>query len=341
MQSVSTERRFADWVREAAGLEDARLGALLAGGNSNVTRLVETRQGRFVLRHPPVHVVSDKAAAGVAREYKVIKALEGRAPVPAAIAWCDDPDVLGQPFALTGWIDGVALSETVPANYAGIPDAVDQLGLEMMRGLAAVHSVNWQEILPADFGRPDSFVTRQIDRWVAVREKSAVRELPLLGELAQWLRDNQPPPGPASVIHCDFHLDNCLVARDRPELLAILDWEMATIGNPLIDVGLCLFFWRRDPARALGFPAVQALSNRPDAIAPEALADAWSERTGFDHGNLSYYMAFMAWRLAAIVEGAWVLHRQGHQDTAYARGLEHTVPNLLAEAAEIVERGKC
>lgn len=335
---MSAERRFAAWLHQAAGLDDARLGPALSGGNSNVTRLVETRQGRFVLRHPPVHVVSDKAAAGIAREYRVIEALAGHAPVPRAVAWCDDPEVLGQPFAVTGWIEGLALSTELPPAYADTPATIDRLGLEMMRGLAAVHTVDWQAILPPGFGRPDTFVERQVDRWVAVREQHAVRELPLLGELAQWLRDNRPPPGRVSVIHCDFHLDNCLVAPDRPELRAILDWEMATIGDPLIDVGLCLFFWRRDPARPLGFPAVQALSNRTDVIAPERLADAWSAATGFDHDRLDYYMAFMAWRLAAIVEGAYVLHRQGRQDTAYARGLEHDVPNLLREAADIAAR---
>ncbi len=340
MQPLSAERRLAEWLRAVAGLEDARLGPPLSGGNSNVTRALETRQGRFVLRHPPVHAVSDKAAAGIAREYRVIEALGGRAPVPHAVAWCNDAAVLGQPFAVTGWIEGVALSDTLPPAYPATPDTVDRLGLELMRGLAAVHRVKWDDVLPEDFGRPDTFVERQIDRWVAVREQSAVRDLPLLHELARWLRDNRPPCGRASVIHCDFHLDNCLMAPDRPELRAILDWEMATIGDPLIDVGLCLFFWRRDPSRPLGFPAVQALSNRADASGPDRLADAWSEATGFDHERLDYYIAFMAWRLAAIVEGAYVLHRQGKQDTPYARGLEHDVPNLLREAVTIVERSR-
>ncbi len=339
MQPLGGAQAFAAWLEQATGFEDVRLGAALSGGNSNVTRLVETRQGRLILRHPPVNVISDKAAAGIEREYTVIKALDGRAPVPSAVAWCGDRSVLGQPFAVTGWIEGVALSTQVPATYPSGPETISALGLEMMRGLATVHAIDWQEVLPASFGRPDTFVERQIARWLAVREQSQVRSLPLLAELGKWLLANRPAAGRASIIHCDFHLDNCLMALDRPRLNAILDWEMATIGDPLIDLGLCLFFWRRDPAVQLGFPQVQGLSNRPDVIAPARLAEEWSKATGFDHDDLAYYMVFAAWRLAVIVEGAFVLHREGKEDTPYVRGLEHDVPNLLQEAAVIAGRG--
>ena len=340
MQPVEAERRFTAWMYDVAGLDDARLGSVMAGGNSNVTRIVETRQGRLVLRHPPVNVVSDKAAAGIEREYSVIKALGARAPVPRAVAWCADPSVLGQPFAVTGWIEGVALDGDLPSSYPQGPETIDRLGLEMMNGLATVHSVDWHDVLPAGFGRPETFVERQIDRWLAVRAQSQVRELPLLVEVAAWLLANRPSSGQASIIHCDFHLDNCLMAVDAPRLKAILDWEMATIGDPLIDLGLCLFFWQRDPGAKLGFPHVQALSNRSDVMSIQQLAEAWSDATGFDHDRLDYYRVFTAWRLAAIVEGAYVLFCQGKADTAYARGLEDDVPNLLREAAAIIDRGR-
>lgn len=340
MRPVGEAERFSAWLHEATGLDDVRLGPVIAGGNSNVTRLVDTRQGRLVLRHPPVNVVSDKAAAGIEREYTVIKALGARAPVPRAVAWCGDRSILGQPFAVTEWIEGVALGTELPANYPQGPETINLLGHEMMRGLATVHAVDWREVLPDDFGRPDTFVQRQVERWLAVREQSRVRELPLLVEVANWLLANRPPAGRASIIHCDFHLDNCLMALDGPRLKAILDWEMATIGDPLIDLGLCLFFWRRDPEANLGFPQVQALSNRADVMPIEQLAEAWSKATGFDHDRLDYYMVFAAWRLAAIVEGAYVLHCEGKADTAYARGLAHDVPNLLREAVAIVDRGR-
>lgn len=339
MQSVKVDR-LVEWLREATGYDEIRLGPVLTGGNSNVTRLIETQQGRLVLRHPPVNLVSDKAAAGIEREYCAISALHSRAPVPRPVAWCGDPTVIGQPFAVTGWIEGVALTETLPSEWPQTVETVNALGLAMVRGLGQVHAIDWREVLPPDFGRPQGFVRRQVERWLAVRARDSVRDLPLLDTIGTWLLENEPASDRASVIHCDFHLDNCLMATDAPRLLAILDWEMATLGHPLIDLGLCLFFWRRDPSVArLGFGFVQGLSNRPDAIAPRALADAWSEVSGFDHAGIDYYVVFAAWRLAAIVEGAWVLCHEGKEDTPYARGLEHDVPALLREAEAIIAGG--
>lgn len=340
MQPVDAERRLQAWLAEATGLSGIAPGPVLAGGNSNVTRLIETNEGRLVVRHPPANVISDKAAAGIEREYRVISALKGLAPVPAAVAWCDDPAVIGQPFAVTEWVEGVALTEQLPAGWPDTDETVNALGLAMVEGIARVHAVNWSDVLPADFARPAGFVQRQIERWLKVRAADRVRDLPLLEEIGAWLLANQPSSARASVIHCDFHLDNCLVAPDRPELRVILDWEMATLGDPLVDLGLCLFFWQRDPAGVIGFPFVQGLTNRPGVLPARALAEHWSAVTGLGHEHIDYYVVFAAWRLAAIVEGAWVLQTQGKVDTPYSRGLERDVPALLAEAAHILEKGK-
>lgn len=340
MQPVDAERRLQAWLADATGRADIALGPVLAGGNSNVTRLIESREGRLVLRHPPVEVISDKAASGIEREYRVISALAGHAPVPRAVAWCSDPAVIGQPFAVTEWVEGVALTEKLPAGWPDTNETVNRLGLTMVEGIGRVHAVDWREILPPDFARPEGFVQRQVERWLKVRAADRVRDLPLLEEIGGWLLANQPASSRASVIHCDFHLDNCLVAPDQPELRIILDWEMATLGDPLVDLGLCLFFWQRDPQGELGFPFVQGLTNRPGVLPARALAERWSAVTGFDHDHIDYYIVFAAWRLAAIVEGAWVLHAGGKVDTAYSRGLERDVPALLHEAAAILEKGK-
>ncbi len=340
MQPVDAERRLQAWLEEATGRTDIAPGPVLAGGNSNVTRLIESREGRLVLRHPPVNVISDKAAAGIEREYRVISALAGLAPVPKAVAWCGDPAIIGQPFAVTEWVEGVALTEHLPAGWPDTDETVNRLGLAMVEGIGRVHAVDWRTILPPDFGRPEGFVQRQVERWLKVRAADRVRDLPLMEEIGAWLLANQPTSGRASVIHCDYHLDNCLVAPDRPELRVILDWEMATLGDPLVDLGLCLFFWQRDPEAERGFPFVQGLTNRPGALPARALAEHWSAVTGFGHDHIDYYIVFAAWRLAAIVEGAWMLHAGGKVDTAYSRGLERDVPALLCEAAAILEKGK-
>lgn len=342
MQSLTAERdaRLIGWIADELGIAGAVPGPLLGGGNANVTRIVEAGGQRMVLRHPPENIVSDKAAAGIRREYAACRALQGRARVPQAIGWCDDPAILGQPFSLTGWVDGVAVMDQLPAGWPAGANGVNVIGRELVTALAEVHAVDPDGLLPERFGRPDGFARRQIERWLAVRADQAVRELPLLTEMGEWLLAAMPPMAArASIIHCDYHLDNCLSRHDRPEIAAIIDWEMATLGDPRIDLGLALFFWRRDSQRDIGFPAIQAFSNRADALPREELAALWSDRTGFAASHLHWFMAFAGWRLAAIVEGAYVLFREGKVDTPYARGLERDVPALLAEAAAIAGRG--
>lgn len=336
MFAVEAEVSFAEWASATIGAREAQLGETLGGGNANVTRLVTIDGTRMVLRHPPVHTVSDRAAAGIRREFDVMRAIAGKAPVPQPVAFCDDAAVVGAPFLLARFIDGVAITDTLPPAYPDSPATVREIGEALVDGLAAVHRIDPMATLPEGFGRPEGFVQRQIERWLAVRRKDAVRVLPLLERLGQWLLDNLPEDDAVTIIHCDYHLDNTLFDRTQPRLLSIVDWEMATVGPPLVDVGLLTMFWNRSNEPDRGFPAIQAVSNRPDALLAHDLAERWSAASGFSIANLAYYQAFAFWRLAAIVEGAHVLFRRGLIDTPYARGLTHDVPALLAAAARAV-----
>jgi aminoglycoside phosphotransferase (APT) family kinase protein len=329
------DTRLADWLRANAGLHEVRIGEKLAGGNANVTRLVTAREGRFVLRHPPTNTVSDKAAAGISREFAAISALAGQAPVPRPVAYCDDPQVIGQPFAIAEFVDGLTITDAFPDAYGA--DATAAIGASLMATLGAIHRVDTAPLRARGFGRPEGFARRQVERWLKVRADNAVRDLPLLTEIGDWLLAAVPAEGEPAIIHCDFHLDNCLSARDRPEVRAVIDWEMATLGDPLVDLGLCLFFWKRDPAAPLGFAFVQAISNHPGAPGRSEMADLWSRASGRDHAALAWHIVFSVWRLAAIVEGAWQLYVEGKVASDYARGLEYDVPNLLREAAALVE----
>jgi aminoglycoside phosphotransferase (APT) family kinase protein len=333
--TVDADTRVADWLCAHAGLHDVGIGPRLAGGNANVTRLVTAREGRFVLRHPPANTVSDKAAAGISREFAAISALAGQAPVPRPIAFCSNTDILGQPFALSEFVEGVAISERFPAAYDA--DAASAIGRSLMETLGAIHRVDTAQLEAQAFGKPQGFARRQIERWLKVRSDNAVRDLPLLDQVGEWLLRTLPAEGTPSIIHCDFHLDNCLSDRNRPEVRAVIDWEMATLGDPLVDLGLCLFFWKRNPEAPLGFAFVQAVSNCQDAPERAAMADIWSQASGRDHAALAWHMVFSAWRLAAIVEGAWQLYVEGKVASDYARGLEYDVPNLLREAAALAE----
>ena len=245
---------FADWCAKELQRTGARVVRELSGGNSNLTQLITTDQGPLVLRTPPANTISPKAHRGVERESIVMAALAGRIPVPGMVAWCDDPTINGRPFMLVEHIDGVSITEELPAAYDGV-DSINSLGEQLIDALAGIATAPWQDIGLSTFGNPDNFLARQIERWLEVRRTAVVRELPEIESLGRWLLDNLPVDGPVGVVHGDFHLDNSLCSRDRAELLAVIDWEMATIGDPLTDLGLFLMFWGPRQVEPPGFPA--------------------------------------------------------------------------------------
>ncbi|KGE03474.1 phosphotransferase family protein [Pseudohaliea rubra] len=328
------ETALANWLATHAGVTGARVSGVLGGGNANVTLQLDSDDGRLVLRTPPENAVSAKAHRGIEREGRVLRALSGRARVPGFVAWCEDPTVLGRPFLVARHVDGVAITSTLPASYDATAESVNRLGEDLVDELALVHTLPWASLGLEDFGRPEGFLERQVTRWREVRRADQVRELPELETLAAWLLAEKPADHPGALTHGDYHLDNTLSLPDRPGLAAIIDWELATIGDPLSDLALLLMFWG-DQRRSAppGFPHIQEVSRRAGVHSRRDLAERWSGQTGITLDNLDYYLCFAFWRLAAIVEGAYVLYRRGKVDTAYARGIEQDVPALLAEAA--------
>ena len=331
---MDADARLAAWLATNLGLEDAAPGRRLGGGNSNVTQLVTHREGQVVLRRPPDNAISVSAANGVRREHRMLQALAGRARVPRPIGFCDDASVIGQPFLIVEFVDGVAITTELPDAYARDAATLNRIGEELVDGIAAVHSLDWRALGLDGPQNPSAYVQKQVERWLKVRAEDSVRELPLVREVGRWLLDRLPAAPRAAVMHGDFHLDNTLFRRDAPTLAAIIDWELATVGDPLSDLGLMLAFWGPREVDPPGFSFVQAVTRgMPGLVTREALAARWSRATGIDAGEIDYYLVFAFWRLASIVEGAYVLYRKGVVADAYSRNLEHDVPALLLEAA--------
>lgn len=335
--TTATADRFAAWVAEHAGLSGARLGARLGGGNSNVTQLVECDAGRAILRRPPDNAISASAANGVRREYRVLRALAGHAPVPRALALCDDATLLGQPFILTGFVPGTAITTTLPATYTPGGATLQAIGESLVDGLACVHNVDWTTT-GLEASAPHDYVPRQVERFLKARATDRVRELPQLEAVGRWLLDHLPAERHARIIHGDYHLDNTLFDPATPRLAAIIDWELSTVGDPLADLALMLAFWGPRQVDPPGFSFVQSVSRDAPTVTREALAARWSAATGIGIGRLDYYLVFALWRLAAIVEGAFVLFRHGKVADDYSRKLEYDVPALLDEAAALVRQ---
>lgn len=317
------------WLADNVGVPRGAGVEQLVGGNANAGFLVSWDGGRLFLRTPPDDPI-DPTAHNFHREHRVLRALQDTAvPAPQAIALCDDESVPRAPFLVMEAIDGISMTTSMP--YAE-PGAIGEVGEELMKGLAAVHSVDWRAVGLSDFGRPEGFLGRQVGRWTAQFERSTTRELPVFHRVAVALEGVLPSEGEVSVMHGDFHLDNTLFDHGVPRLLAIIDWEMATIGDPLLDLGLVLAFWGERPISPFALPTVQAVSREAGAPTRDELAAHYARVTGRGISMLPAYMALAFFKLAAIIEGAYTLHLQGRLDTDYACGLRDDVPRLLAEA---------
>lgn len=334
-----SDHRTRRWLADHVDLTSPYEVTALSGGNSNVTCvLTDADDRRFVVRRPPSDPLAP-SAHNLQREFRILAALQDTdAPAPAAIALCEADDVTAAPFMAMGHHDGHPLTDELPAAYPDDADTIRRIGTEAVDGLARLHQVDWQAVGLSDFGRPEGFLDRQIPRWTRQYERHEVRDLPRFAEVAAGLQARLPAAQEPAILHGDFHLDNTLFGTRRPELVVIIDWEMATIGDPMLDLGLLLAFW--GPRSIDGRPAmphVQGVSRRYPAIGRQALADRYAEATGRDVSTLPFYMALAFWKLASIIEGAYALHLQGRLDTEYVRQLEFDVPLLLDEAAAFLD----
>ena len=326
-----------DWLRRVTDDEGPFTVERLSGGNSNETLLVGSAAGgSWVLRRPPAAAI-DASAHNVEREYRMLMALaDTHVPVPRPIAMSREPTPGGPPGLLMQRIDGVSMTTELPAAYpAGAERAV---GTATIDALADLHSLPWRDIGLEDFGRPEGFLDRQVGRWQKQYASYEHRDLPDFAVVARWLEEHRPPDGEPGILHGDFHVDNCLFSPSEPvELLAIIDWEMSTIGDPLLDVGLVLGLWGDERPEPYAMPRIQGFTRAPGSPSREELARRYEERGGRSLEHLDFYMALALWKLAAIVEGAHLHFTTGRLQTDYARELEHDVPRLLAQARQIVE----
>jgi aminoglycoside phosphotransferase (APT) family kinase protein len=320
----------------------APLGAYrVRGGHSNETFFVWRGTDRWVLRRPPLGDYLP-TAHDVAREWRVISALAPTpVPVPPPLHYCADATIIGAPFYLMTPIGGIVI-RTVPA-WASAPETRHQIGLALVDALAELHSVDWRAAGLGDFGKPEGYLERQVRRWATQREGARTRDIPALEAVTAWLAAHIPVSPPATIVHGDYRLDNVMYADGLPvRIVGMLDWEMATIGDPLADLGYLLAFWRvaGDPSPA--FPSQQKwlVSETPGFPTRAELADRYAARTGraIAPQALAFYHALALWKMAILLEGSYKRHLAGITDDPFFAELEGGVP-VLAEQALAVTRG--
>jgi aminoglycoside phosphotransferase (APT) family kinase protein len=294
----------------AAGPLRARL---IAGGKSNLTYLLRAGDREMVLRRPPLgHVLA--TAHDMAREHRVISALAPTGvPVPAALLFCADEAVIGAPFYLMEKVDGEVYrtrAQTDPLTDGQRRD----LAMAMMDTLAALHMVEPAAAGLADFGRPEGYLGRQVRRWAGQLDRSRSRELPGIDELRDALADTVPEGANAGrIVHGDYRLDNLMASVDPVTVRAVLDWEMATLGDPLADLGLLLTYWSvlGDSDLAEGNPVADGIGPRAGFPTGDELIDRYAGRSDVDVGPLHWHVALGCFKLAVICEGIHYRHTLG------------------------------
>ncbi|MFE5410975.1 phosphotransferase family protein [Microbacterium sp. NPDC056569] len=305
------------WLNEThPELAGEDLGAtVIAGGRSNLTYAVDGARSPLILRRPPLgHVLS--SAHDMRREHRVISALDGTAvPVPRAIDVVDDSEsarVTGTVFFVMERAPGRVLAQR--AQNAGYTAAgLRRLSLDLARHLADLHAVDPEAVGLAGFGRPDGYLERQLATWRRQLDASRSRATPALDALQASLADGIPMSSRAGIVHGDYRLDNALVVGEpeEPHISAILDWEMATLGDPLVDLGMFGLYW--DIADLPGGAGVVPSAVDPGAGYPEfdELVDAYAEHAGIAVPDLRWYRAFAAYKLAVILEGIHFRYQAG------------------------------
>jgi len=304
-------------------------------GHSNVTFELSTG---VVLRRPPRGPLPP-SAHDVLREARLLRAL-GPTPVrvPTVLAVCDDERVVGAPFYLMSRIEGQALTTSLPEPLDN-PEQRERVADELIDALVELHSVQWNTIGLEGFGKPTGYLERQLRRFTGLWEHNRTRDVPEVEQVGAWLAENMPSSPPATIVHGDYRLGNTMYASQAPaQLLAILDWEMATIGDPLADVGYMMIHWTESDDPQTKFN-LQSVTTRDGFPTRRELIARYEQRSGRSMQALNWYVTLALWKAIVFMEGNYKRAVAGSTDDPYLKTFGEGVLELARRAVDVSQHG--
>ncbi len=330
------EGRLTEWMQaNVVGFEGPLHLTKFKGGQSNPTYKIEAKSGNYVLRRKPFGPLLPSAHA-VDREYKVQAALS-KTGFPAAPQYglCTDDSVVGSWFYVMGMVDGRTIWDGAMPNDA--PEYRRATYMAMIDTLAALHAVDVDKAGLSDFGKPGNYFGRQVDRWTKQYKLSETELMPDMEKLIEWLPATLPEQTRTSVVHGDYRIDNMIWAKDRPEVLAVLDWELSTLGDPLGDFSYVAMAWVTDNG---GRSGVQDLDRKALGIPElEEVVERYCEQTGRTSvPDMNWYFAYNFFRLAGIMQGIKKRVIDGTASSAHAKAMSERVQPLVDRAAEFARK---
>ena len=327
--------RLESWLRDNLDGAEGELSVRqFGGGHANLTYLMTFGESEFVLRRPPLGPIAP-SAHDMTREHRVLKDLWRTYPLaPRSFLLCTDPDVLGVDFHVLERRHGFVIRATNTSVIDNDPDLCRRIGAMIVASLADLHRVNPAAVGLKDLGRPEGFVARQVAGWTKRWHAAVDDSAPDATDLIAWITSDIPDSPEVSLIHNDFKLDNIMVAHDDPaRAVAVLDWDMCTRGDPLLDLANLLNYWAEATDSDLQRRAAWMPTDRPGFPTRAQITESYAERTGFNTARLTWYEVFGAFKVAVIVQQIYIRYLRGQtQDPRFATMGERV--RALIEKAE-------
>jgi len=352
MTNPSSEKTGPNATVDIAGLRkfigDRKLGdpedlrtENISFGHSNEVHLVHFQGKSWALRRPPRGPLLP-TAHDVMREYRVLNALQNTAvPVPRVYAGCDDPSYIGAPFYLMEYMRGDVIRAD-GKNFATTPERRRAVSQGMIDLLVALQNVDWRAAGLEGFGRPDGYLPRQLKRWVDQLERTIphTRPLPVMNQVRDWLQAHIPESPPATIVHGDYKLDNVMWnPSDPPKPIAIFDWEMSTIGDPLADLGWLCSYWP-DPGDPPTSGSMSTMAPEAGYLTRREMLERYEAKTGRRMTSFPFYQAFAIFKLAIIMEGSYSRFVLGQTDEPLCIQMKERVPALADSAWKVCQAAK-
>lgn len=330
----------AAWLRgRLPGAEGPMAVSQFPGGHSNLTYLLGFGDRQYVLRRPPLGPVAP-TAHDMAREYRVLSALwRVFPPAPRPYLLCQDPDVLGVPFYVMERRRGLVVRTEVPPEIGDDPQRRRGVSEAVVDTLVALHAVDWAAAGLAGLGRPAGFVERQVRGWAERYERARTRDIPAIRDLARWLAERIPPSLPPVLLHNDYKLDNLMLDRGDPtRVVAVLDWEMATLGDPLVDLGVLLCYWPDPDDPPARRQVVSQVTAERGFLRRREVVARYAARSGRDVSRIAFYEVLALYKVAVVVQQIYARYHRGQTRDPRFAGFEERVVGLAEAALDLAER---
>ncbi len=307
------------------------------GGHSNLTYLIRVSNQEFVLRRPPFGPVAP-TAHDMPREFRLLSAVHQHFPLaPRPLRLCEDNAVIGAPFYIMERRRGFIIRTGMPAEIADDLTLPRRISEAMVDTLVSMHSIDIYSSGLVNIGKPTGFLQRQVRGWAERWQRCKTGELPEIDQVVCWLIERMPAdPERASLIHNDFKLDNVMLDATNPaQVIAVLDWEMSTVGDPLVDLGIMLGYWAQpsDPPARRG--PISPVTVEPGWMTREAVIARYAEKTGRDLSNINFYQAFALFKVSVVLQQIYFRFVQGQTQDKRFKNFDQLVAGLARAALDL------